>query len=927
MSTVNKHLSIPKNVSSNDDMDFDFLRKKGIEHIESLGSKFWTDYNVHDPGITILEVLCYAITDLGMRINLPIENLLTTDITNPYENQFFKAAEILPSKPVTVYDYRKLIVDIDPQRIKNCWLQTTTKKLYVNCKEGKISLNKDDFSATLNTFIKETEIKGYYTIVVDFQITKEDENEGEDVLITQANKWEEIKTKIIEKFHENRNLCEDLLEVNQVENHPIAVCTVIDIDPKADEELVYAQILSKLEHYLSPAIEFESLEKMSEKYFSDEIFEGPLLNNGFIDTQKLIDSSLRTEVRLSDIMNILMQVDGVKVIKDIAINNCDAIDTEGNVWNICIPANKKPTLCQKSTFNFTKGVLPVNINKKKVNDHLSDLKKESDIAQKKASENKEIEIPKGKITNSSFYRSITNDFPETYGIGESGLSDFASYERKAQAKQLKGYLLFFDQILASYFKHLSTVKELLSVNSTESKTFFTQLIKEDDFKGFDELVTNYGTSEEALTKNLFGHLHDSVKKQNELKDHLIARFAERFSEYTFLMKTLYGKASDEIILQNKSDFLATYDTTSSKRACSFTYYNEPARNLWNTFNVTGLENRIAGLLGIKGDVNPSTGKKGIKRKNLSKLFVHIYDPTPATPATNFRWRIRNSQNKIVLSATEDYASESEAANEMYFSLLKLYETSEKEIEEGFKMIENEMLSNPFKDTVINTIEVIISDSGKYSFHIINPEFELDLDNPDRIIARQYKLYATLEEVKNAILSTMKFFKEEFSDEGLFLVEHLLLVPDASETTDENYYMPICADDCAEDCCIPDPYSFKISVVLPGYTYRFSNIDFRNYAEDLIRQEIPSHILGKICWIGYRKNHKITVDNDLVDFEKDFKNFLIDKSTSQQSHLPKFIKSLSKLNSIYPTGTLYNCKDETENISGKIILGRTNLGTI
>ena len=118
MSTVNKNSTIKKNTSSSDDLSFDFLRKKGIEYIESLGSKFWTDYNTHDPGITMLEVLSYAITDLGMRINLPIQDLLSTQITNSFENQFFKASEILPNKPVTAFDYRKIILDIDT-RIKN----------------------------------------------------------------------------------------------------------------------------------------------------------------------------------------------------------------------------------------------------------------------------------------------------------------------------------------------------------------------------------------------------------------------------------------------------------------------------------------------------------------------------------------------------------------------------------------------------------------------------------------------------------------------------------------------------------------------------------------------------------------------------------------------------------------------------------------
>ena len=56
--------------------DYNFLRQKGLDYIEQLGSKLWTDYNIHDPGITLLEALSYAITDLGYRTSLNLKDLL-----------------------------------------------------------------------------------------------------------------------------------------------------------------------------------------------------------------------------------------------------------------------------------------------------------------------------------------------------------------------------------------------------------------------------------------------------------------------------------------------------------------------------------------------------------------------------------------------------------------------------------------------------------------------------------------------------------------------------------------------------------------------------------------------------------------------------------------------------------------------------------
>lgn len=38
--------------------------------------------------------------------------------------------------------------------------------------------------------------------------------------------------------------------------------------------------------------------------------------------------------------------------------------------------------------------------------------------------------------------------------------------------------------------------------------------------------------------------------------------------------------------------------------------------------------------------------------------------------------------------------------------------------------------------------------------------------------------------------------------------------------------------------------------MPGWVGPFStNLDMRRFADKTIRQEIPSHLLGKICWVG------------------------------------------------------------------------------
>src|SRR3954452_13163039 len=92
--------------------DFYRLRREGIGFIAQAGSERWTDYNVHDPGVTILEALCYAITDIGYRLDWHMADILlpqtpSTDPLQPYPHQaFFTARTILTVNPTTSDDFR-----------------------------------------------------------------------------------------------------------------------------------------------------------------------------------------------------------------------------------------------------------------------------------------------------------------------------------------------------------------------------------------------------------------------------------------------------------------------------------------------------------------------------------------------------------------------------------------------------------------------------------------------------------------------------------------------------------------------------------------------------------------------------------------------------------------------------------------------------
>lgn len=882
MLNAEKHTSISGNVATNDDLDYSFLRQKGIEYIEKLGSKIWTDYNTHDPGITILEMLCYAITDLGLRINLPIEDLLTGEAGSAaLEEQFIKSELALPVKPVTALDYRKLFVDIDG--VKNAWVRPFRKKVFANRTDNLLSYTPFEDA---NIKKEEFTLQGLYEILLDF-----DEFDSKESPAKIAERKQKIVDEVKLRYYQNRNLCEDLMSVTEVPVHPISVCAIIDVKPEVDEELVKANVLLAIDNYFSPLVRFYSLHEMMDAgHSSTEIFDGPILRNGFIKVSELRKAGLRKEVRLSDIVQLIMKIDGVNVIKDISINNCGPdSNPNGQQWVICIDEGKKPALCSKSAFSFTKGVLPLNINEKAVAEHLSRLENEEEEARKKAQIDRFMKLPAGAFVSAGEYSSIQNGFPETYGIGEFGLSPSATDLRKAQAKQLQAYLLFFDQILASYFAQLAKVKDLLSVNHTVARSYFSQAIQ--DINGVENLVPEeyLNSTPEELSEMLFLKLDQKNDRKNQLLDHLLARFAENFSKYAFLMKQLYGDDSVKAVISTKELFLKNYAILGTERGAAFNFRQKGS--LWNTNNVSTVEKRIALL----------TGMTDYSRRNLSNDPVEVYQEKDNDGLIEYRWRIKDAGLNILLSASKKYFSSEEMNKELL--LVRVLATD------------------------AANFEIKKAKSGKFYFNLINPEIS-NVKEEGRIVARRIDYFDSEALAKKAVQQLVAFMKKVKPNEGMYLVEHILLRPDEAKdytiTTDS--FLPICS---CEDCEPLDPYSFRVSVILPGWTERFSNQDFRSFMEELIRSELPAHVLARICWIGYPAGTVVDGENEMVEFEQAYKLFLgsINKKDQNMQTLIDLNAILSSLHSIYPTGALFDCDDETDNLKGKIILGRTNLGNI
>ncbi len=770
---MSESVTILKEPVLNESQDYELLRSKALEYIQQLGSRLWTDYNIHDPGITIMELLSYAITDLGNRCSYDIKDLLAAPFSKKqdYKRQgFYTAREILTVNPWTNRDFRKLLIDIDG--VKNAWLQCKQCPcddlyLYANCKtselqyewtdhpviikgfydvliefeddegagnlnSGKINYNFSFNSASVSlanaaiemrlpswqsllnnkafyekfigpaSAIKKVEVKFisgnkeddadisptkfndglrrplYVTLKITFFPDKdlpatevinfidvparvwfrsdkerkglalaklkeaiEDSSPGGIMAkyLDKIHRTDEVMDLTRQSLHAHRNLCEDYCGIKAIETEDFAICADMEVESFADIEAVMAEVYYLIDQYMRPDIKFYSLQQLLDQGKTvDAIFEGPALQNGFIGDEQLDSTDLKKTLYTSDIINLIMDIEGVKAVKNLIIARYDA---DGNVvqnelWSIDVSYQHQPALyMEASKILVYKDGLPFLPDKFELKDTLQVIK--GKYAQPKFSvmEN-DLPVPKGTYYELDSYYPLQYSLPLTYGVGYDGLPSTASAQRKAQAKQLKAYLLFYEQILVNYLQQLANAKELFALDATVEKTYFSKFLDNNSISGIEEL---YNGLTPGKLQSLMEDEGIVLDRRNRFLDHMLARFAEQFTDYALMLYSHIGNntiAGDRLI-KNKIDFLKDYPFMSSNRGRSFNY-KDPLM-VCNAENISGLQKRLQRLLGFRQLLN----------------FYEIYDITDLQgKIVEQRWRIIDESGKKYLKSPAGY---------------------------------------------------------------------------------------------------------------------------------------------------------------------------------------------------------------------------------------------------------------------------------
>ncbi len=584
-------ITIPQ-ITPSETTDFEELFKIGIALIQKYSGDIWTDYNAHDPGVTILELLCYVQTELFDKAELPIKDILTqaNGAIPLHDNSFFSAAEILHNSALTLNDYRKIIIDQLPD-VSNAWVSPYYS--YNDLVDQPIG------------------ISGMYKVMIDLREDVEPNTDNLLCIQQEAYQLLNAQSLISEYFPFN---C-----ISFLKPLPLVISFTIRVDSDMISEVLLAEIIFNLEVFMKPIVKHYTYQYLeSEGFNSDQIFDGPKLMNGFIKDSDLLP--MRSILYINDLNHIICKIIGVRSIEKLClvINNSEVFDKfiipNNCSINLDIYNSLKNIEIKKdhSIYNYSLNATMSNYNELKAS-NLNTLKfklPESVL---------DIPIPPGNFTPISDYYSLQNDFPMIYSIGTNRLSSKVPETRKANALQLKSYLLFFEQILADAMQQVACLPQLFSKQSQDQTYFFQTLYNVPDIapllNGFSGAASDiYNTTNAQLYQNAakqfindpnnnyitqlrenYKTIDDFSVRRQQFLDHVLARFSYELPAVPNYYESKEESISAEQLISIKEKMLGLLpDLTYSRGKHLLLNPQSYDSTFWN-YDRTGFMHLISGL--------------------------------------------------------------------------------------------------------------------------------------------------------------------------------------------------------------------------------------------------------------------------------------------------------------------------------------------
>ncbi|WP_018015992.1 hypothetical protein [Teredinibacter turnerae] len=756
--------------------DFEQLRKAMVEAVQKLAASCWTDYNLHDPGITILESLCYALTDINHRTDYAIENLLAN------ANQELSLRQHGLSAPGDAFQMRPLTTT----EMADYLCRKIPELAAVSIQETKVRTKASAVVSTLPWLHKI-----YITAWASSNSSKQ---------------MQELKAKVITQYHRVRNLGNALNDVVLTKRVNVALSGDIYLNEEVGES-------GKVE------------QAMAAMYFCVQRY--------------LVTAKFQvTGEPLVSLLNEIHKVSGVTTTSHLALLGV-AVDgrLEKPVGSNVFTDPRYALRLQLSTIAGADSVRvfvrnrQVNVDAAAVQQLIHSLEEAHQLQLNMLRD----AAPTASIPSSHkellSYISVQNHFPANYGINAFGLPASASAQRKGQAKQLKGYLTLFDQLLVDHLAMLDSTKDFLSTDTGVKRVYPTGKL--------DGVVSQIYQSVPGVDflDSLEAYQNYSPRKARVF-DFLAAMNGRNKESFAWDFNNPYFSelARAEHLLACKQQYVEHIGTLARDRAAGTNF----AEKTWGTTNQSTLEKHLRIKLGLSerrlSTVYPLV-RAGLNHQD-SDLGFH-FNANNAKQETRFATSFyENIGHSLAADETRNLKPVPDIAVD---------EPTSKKV---YHQVRNHVFGH------LKNLRTLLFRAGanlaSYRIKVSDQHTATRLYINLGRNSRENWLYllSTKSEHDAAITANglCQFIQTLNSDmEGFHLIEHQLLLPVSK------HWQP-----AVDKVASLNPFANTQSLVVSGWSARFVDGEFRHYVEDLVLQESPAHMYTQVFWLDFSTMERFEV---------------------------------------------------------------------
>jgi hypothetical protein len=458
---------------------FEQLRARGIALLQRSASEQWTDHNLHDPGITLLEQLCFALTEQSYRAEWPVADLLSDALGHiDYRAlALHPAHEAFPCRPTTADDWRRSILDRVPE-LDDAHLLRDDELL----SDGRLAASESGPGTASPS--------GVWRLVVKPAAGVPD---GDPAPVHDA----------LAAFRAQRPLGEDIHHrVTLMRSEPVELHGEIELSGPQEAAEVLAQVFARVADTIAGVTPRLSRRELRERGLTlDEIHDGPAALHGFVEAGHPRHGRQHL-LHAAEVQRVAAAVSGVRRLQGFALAfpgqsrpfaSSLAVPDGRFGLQLLVPGSPgpggRPWPLQVVVRRRNQ---PIEIDSAELWHRVQDLQAADRARHTRAGQlhalGEDEPLPAGRRRQPQPYLSVQHHLPAAYGMGRHGVPPSAGVRRRAQADQLRGYLALFDQVLANGQAQLSHLHELFSVAGGARRSYWWQRLGSDEVPGLDELL-------------------------------------------------------------------------------------------------------------------------------------------------------------------------------------------------------------------------------------------------------------------------------------------------------------------------------------------------------------------------------------------------------------------------------------------------------